>query len=205
MAGLREQKKQETRRRIILEGRRLFQDFGFEETTMEAVAEHSNISIATLYNYFPTKAGLLLVVISEDSAKIVEQAKAEIPRRSRSSLNTLIKLARFLIGSILDYDRDLARVAYVFAIQENHGIAAGLRLIDDLFEQSILDHIKTEQAAGKLRADIDPETAERVIFNILNAEYHQFLVGQEVNSAALMERIECQLRLVMENWVPKGA
>ena len=40
--------------------RRLFTAKGYEETTMEDIAEAAEVSKATLYNYFSSKENLLL-------------------------------------------------------------------------------------------------------------------------------------------------
>lgn len=53
--GLRERKKLKTRNAIQREAMRLFQEQGYEETTIEQIAEAVEISPSTFFNYFPTK------------------------------------------------------------------------------------------------------------------------------------------------------
>jgi AcrR family transcriptional regulator len=53
--GLRERKKQKTREAIQREAMRLFQDRGYEATTIEQIAEAVEISPSTFFNYFPSK------------------------------------------------------------------------------------------------------------------------------------------------------
>ena len=53
--GLRERKKLKTRNAIQREAMRLFQEQGYEETTIEQIAEAAEISPSTFFNYFPTK------------------------------------------------------------------------------------------------------------------------------------------------------
>jgi AcrR family transcriptional regulator len=57
--GLRERKKQQTRRRIVEHARRLFLSKGFEPTTLSDIAEGADISVSTIFGYFPTKADIL--------------------------------------------------------------------------------------------------------------------------------------------------
>src|SRR5439155_11062608 len=52
--GLRERKKQRTRDAIQREAMRLFQDQGYEATTIEQIAEAVEISPSTFFNYFPS-------------------------------------------------------------------------------------------------------------------------------------------------------
>lgn len=58
--GLRERKAQRTRERIVAESLTLFESVGYEQTTMESIAEAADISPSTLYRYFPTKDSIIL-------------------------------------------------------------------------------------------------------------------------------------------------
>ena len=58
--GRRERNKIRCRQRILRASRQLFSAKGYEETTMDDVAERSEVSKATLYNYFPGKDSLLM-------------------------------------------------------------------------------------------------------------------------------------------------
>jgi AcrR family transcriptional regulator len=58
--GLRERKKQKTKEAIQREAMRLFQEHGYDETTIEEIAEAAEISPSTFFNYFPTKEDVVL-------------------------------------------------------------------------------------------------------------------------------------------------
>ena len=58
--GLRETKAKKTRKRIFSEALRLFKRDGFEQTTMESIAEAAEVSPSTLYRYFPSKDLILI-------------------------------------------------------------------------------------------------------------------------------------------------
>ncbi|NEA36927.1 TetR/AcrR family transcriptional regulator [Streptomyces sp. SID13031] len=58
--GLRELKAERTRRRIAEVATDLFLGQGFEETTMEQIAEQAEVGSTTLYRYFPSKDVLAL-------------------------------------------------------------------------------------------------------------------------------------------------
>ena len=62
--GLRETKARKTRKQIFSEALRLFKLDGYEQTTMEAIAEAAEVSPSTLYRYFPSKDLILLDSIS---------------------------------------------------------------------------------------------------------------------------------------------
>jgi AcrR family transcriptional regulator len=66
--GLRERKKREVRTRIADAALRLFAAKGFDQTTVAEVAVAANVSVKTVFNYFPAKEDLFF-----DRAEQVEQ------------------------------------------------------------------------------------------------------------------------------------
>jgi AcrR family transcriptional regulator len=65
LMGLRERNAERTRIHLIDVALELFFTQGYEQTTMEQVAERAEVSSTTLYRYFPTKDLLLLNQLPE--------------------------------------------------------------------------------------------------------------------------------------------
>jgi AcrR family transcriptional regulator len=70
--GMRERKAQRSRETIISEAMGLFAGKGYEETTMEAIAEAADVSPSTLYRYFPSKDLIVLASFTGNTAKFAE-------------------------------------------------------------------------------------------------------------------------------------
>lgn len=64
--GLRESKKQKTRAAISLLATKLFMERGYDAVTTAEIAELAEVSVPTLFKYFPTKESL---VFDEDSER----------------------------------------------------------------------------------------------------------------------------------------
>jgi AcrR family transcriptional regulator len=80
--GLREKKAQRNRERIVSEGLALFGRNGYEQTTMEAIAERAEVSPSTLYRYFPSKDTIVLqrfTDFSEQFAKVFAEYSLDHP------------------------------------------------------------------------------------------------------------------------------
>jgi AcrR family transcriptional regulator len=60
--GLRQRKKERTRAQIREAALSLFAEQGYEATTVQQIAEVADVSLSTLFRYFPTKAQLVLRV-----------------------------------------------------------------------------------------------------------------------------------------------
>ncbi len=62
--GLRERKRQQTRQALISAAMRLFDDQGYEETTVAEIAAAAGVSTKTFFNYFASKDEVLFPHLS---------------------------------------------------------------------------------------------------------------------------------------------
>ncbi|SEL18321.1 TetR/AcrR family transcriptional regulator [Nonomuraea pusilla] len=76
MAGLRERKKAETRRRIAETALRLFDARGYDAVTVNEIAEAAGVAKVTLFSYFPSKEAIVLDGVGDDLAGVVERRGA---------------------------------------------------------------------------------------------------------------------------------
>lgn len=72
MPSLRERKKADTREAIRAAAVELFCTQGFGATTMDAVADHANVSVRTVFRYFATKEDLVFADVESDLADFRE-------------------------------------------------------------------------------------------------------------------------------------
>ena len=56
---LREKRKKQNRRDLLISAASLFSEKGYEETTLKEVAEKAGLHVQTLYRHFPTKADFI--------------------------------------------------------------------------------------------------------------------------------------------------
>jgi AcrR family transcriptional regulator len=114
--GLRERKKIKTRASLRAHAMRLFQEQGYNETSVEQIAEAAEVSPSTFFRYFPTKEE---VVLADDIDPIVLKVLAEQP----ADLPPMqaIRLAVAAVFEQLtpeDIDREVERQQLVFAVPE---------------------------------------------------------------------------------------
>jgi AcrR family transcriptional regulator len=90
--GLRERKKQRTRRLIADTARRLFAERGFEAVTVAEIAREAEVAQATVFNYFPTKEDLFYSRLEAFEERLVEAIRERPPGQS-----VLAAFAAFLL------------------------------------------------------------------------------------------------------------
>src|SRR5919197_971163 len=91
--GLRERKKQRTRRHIADTARRLFAERGFEAVTVAEIAREADVAQATVFNYFPTKEDLFY-----SRLEAFEEELLSAIRERRPGQSVLAAFAEFLLG-----------------------------------------------------------------------------------------------------------
>jgi AcrR family transcriptional regulator len=73
--GLRDRKKEQTRRRITETAHRLFGERGFDGVTVAEVARAAEVAEATLFNYFPTKEHLFYSGLDAFGARLLDAVR----------------------------------------------------------------------------------------------------------------------------------
>jgi AcrR family transcriptional regulator len=81
--GLRETKKQQTRKAISDMATILFMERGYHEVTTAEIARRAEVSVPTLFNYFPTKEAL---VFDEDSEMEEDLVNTVLNRKKNQSI-----------------------------------------------------------------------------------------------------------------------
>lgn len=98
MIPLRERNKQRTKESILAAAFSLFEEKGYDQTTMDMIAEKAEVSRATLFNYFATKDRLLLIFAQQIlESKTLPQMMAYL-----QTAPTVFEAFRFLFMSFYE-------------------------------------------------------------------------------------------------------
>src|SRR5919198_2957348 len=90
--GLRERKKQQTRSAIAAAAMELFGERGFDAVSVAEVARAADVSVATVFNYFPTKEDLVY-----DRMEAFEEALLAAIRERAAGESVLAAFGRFIL------------------------------------------------------------------------------------------------------------
>jgi AcrR family transcriptional regulator len=123
--GLRERKKRQTRQHISDVATGLFLERGFDEVTIAEVAEAADVSVNTVYNYFPAKEDLFL----DRSKSVVDRLSRYVRGRDRGEsaadavfreLRDVVESVSPSIGLFEGYDR------FMKVVHSSHGLRSRL-------------------------------------------------------------------------------
>ncbi len=103
--GLRERKKARTRAAIREHALRLFRENGYQQTTVEKIAEAAEVSPSTFFRYFPTKEDLILQ--DDMDTKMVEAFEQQPP--GLGPVAAVRAATRQVIASYSEADLDVIR------------------------------------------------------------------------------------------------
>ncbi len=107
----------QTRSRILTSAKKLFQVEGFEDVTIEKIAQSANVSAPTIYALFQSKRGILRALMDEALPNSKREALVEKVTLEKSVKNRL-KLAAQISREMYDAERaqlDIFRGASVLA------------------------------------------------------------------------------------------
>jgi AcrR family transcriptional regulator len=97
--GLRERKRRLTRHLISDTATAMFASRGFDAVKVTEIADRANISMKTLYNYFPTKESMVF----DDADEIIEDVAAAL-RERRDGMSITDTFVGALQGNMYRYD-----------------------------------------------------------------------------------------------------
>lgn len=161
--GLRERRKQESRRAISGVAMALFEARGFDEVTISQVAEAAGVSKMTVTNYFPRKEDLVF-----DRAEAIIESLADAVAARSPGEGLLAAVRHDYAERIAAGDVTLGVPARAFArmVDDSHALSSRRREIADLAERALGDAIAAEAGAD------DPQ--QRIVAALL-ASVHRVL------------------------------
>ncbi|MBL1095652.1 TetR/AcrR family transcriptional regulator [Streptomyces coffeae] len=192
--GLRERKKRQTRQYISDVATGLFLERGFEAVTIAEIAEAADVSVNTVYNYFPAKEDLFF----DREEEMVDRLPRWIAERAvgeSAAVAVLRELRTAIEGG--DYDPlNPGFTRFMAVIQESHALTLRLMAMHERTCHAIGATLREETGA-------DPEDPEpmlvasqlawvnSVIFNSV-----QRLIAAGGDSADITRKVLKRLELV---------
>jgi AcrR family transcriptional regulator len=200
--GVREAQKQATRERVVEAARRLFEEVGYEETTIRMVAERAGVSVGSVFTTFESKVDIFNYILFEKFEALFSELQRISPYLKGSACHRLASLMSIAYGvECQQLDLMISHLAashgWPRRIEDEHNKrrARLIGLFRDALDQGV--------AAGEVRADIDLDLFVAILLDVYirnyRKAYYERLSPEELS--ALTER---QLNLLFAGAEARG-
>ena len=172
---LRERNKQRVLQRIQEAAFELFRTVGYEQATMDAIAEKAETSRGTLFKYFPTKSSLWLPFLKQRYVDYVQPQVKEYLDTHPSTLQAL----QFLFTRIYEQVFQFPEVGYAFQALGQEVLVAHPHQKDINKDTGFIDMIQMilrhGQQQGDVRRDIPLEKLARYVTMLYVSQVSELL------------------------------
>ena len=144
---------------------RLFNTHGYDATSMFDIAESLGITKSTLYHHVNSKEQLLTMAV--DRALGALEAAADEATRSGNAAT--VRLKQLIRDSVLVLADRLEFVTLLLRVHGNTVAEQQALTRRRAFDRTVTDLVKQAQMEGGVRADVDPATAARLLFGMVNS------------------------------------
>nr|WP_321511361.1 TetR/AcrR family transcriptional regulator [uncultured Celeribacter sp.] len=182
MAGLREKQKASRKRALVEAASLLFKQNGYELAKIGEIAERAEVSVGTFYNYFPSKADLLLAIVSLEVEEVLHQGEAVLDWSHDNATDAVCKLASIYYEHSLIYlTKEMWRTAMALAIQHPETpFSHRYRMLDTELARQVTKLVEVLQTQSLLRPEIDAKAFGEVLFLSLNGLFTAFTMSEEM-------------------------
>lgn len=166
--GRRERRREETSQRLLDEAVRLFANYGFPNTTVEAITDAADVGKGTFFNYFPSKEHVLVALAQRQVGKIADAAShIDAQQPVRDQMRAVVH--RLAAGWL--HSKRLIRTMLGTALT-NETLTPQLQAMLPRGRGHMLLLVQEGQRRGEIRADLPAADIARM--------FQQFMLGSQV-------------------------
>jgi AcrR family transcriptional regulator len=153
MSGIREKKKKKTRQAILEAAVRLFSEKGYENTSVEALAQEAGVAKGTIYSYFRTKSEIFLAFCEDEMDYVFNEllAKTDPETNLLAQLHTLFMGQFRYVTKHNDFGRIFAR-EMIFPKEVSRDMSQN---VEKRYLASLGDILTRAMERGELRNDLE--------------------------------------------------
>jgi AcrR family transcriptional regulator len=199
VTGLREAKKRRTRSDILAAAQGLFTERGYAGTTTAEIARRAGIAEGTVFNYFTSKAEILVELVQavfRAQVGLADQSRerGDLTERVMAMLDHHLSAAQHVTKAWL---REVYALAFSGAA-EGRLVLDGLLDLDRLIGGEVrgdLDHLRE---AGVIGADVDLDAFMEIAYSVVMVGFGAYVLTEDLAYADFLARLRARLGLLVD-------
>jgi AcrR family transcriptional regulator len=191
-----------TRARLIEATRTVVRDVGYAHASTRAIAQAAGVAEGTIYRHFPDKASLFFATILESNASVVAWVTTLPERAGAGTVEGNLADAAVRLAGLSDQiiPLELAVAADPeLAAQRRQAMAAAGPSLPPGPPEAVAAYLAAEQRLGRVRPDLDPQEAARVLLGALFALGAMPATGDDGPDP---DRVASAVRLIVRGIAP---
>lgn len=197
----RARKKQMQRAEILRAAIALLRKDSFEQTRMEDIAEKADVSLKTVYNYFPSKNSVLLAILSNDRERLSQAYEAVAEDPPEDLAEALAQLMHADIGDVTTPpEKSLWRDMLAAEFRANSEASVEIdqnREVFRTFTRRVLRHFRNR---GSLSEHIDEGVAADIVYALLMYDFREYCARTDMTPDDFLQLARQQTQLLVAEW-----
>ena len=191
---LRQINKANRQKQVIANAARFFSSIGYDLTTIEMVAERSNMSPATIYNNFENKIGLLLAVLIEEGEEVQRIGEQLIAQRKQTDVRIIYRLIELYVDHPMEFmNKSCWRQALAASTaSSNKKFTREYQNVDKRLKNQLIDLMHALQKEHTFVSQVDPASLGAIIWNNVDQMFTDFISSEGMTLNELKSTINRQ-------------
>ena len=164
---------------------RLFNERGYEATSMEDLARRLGITKSSIYHHVASKEELLRLAVNRALDGLFEVAE-EVAGMNGRAIDRLEHLVRRSVLVLVD---QLPFVTLLLRIRGNTTVERQALSRRREFDHIVTELVKQAEVDGDIRPDVDPAIASRLLFGMVNSLIEWYRPRGGISGEALADAV----------------
>jgi len=202
VVGLREKQKKQRGQHILDAAKSLITERGYG-ITVEDIADRAEVGVATVYNYFNSRSGLVLALFTREMELLLEEGRAIVDHPSHDAVEAVtVLLRRYAEGMASRWDKKLLRELMASLFREQMPSMKEAMRLDLLLGAQLNEIIVKLKERGDIAAEVDPIDATTLLYSAFIADFITYLIDDDMTLDLLEQSLQRRIRLLFCGLLP---
>ncbi len=177
MAGLREKQKERRKLDILNAATRLIEAQGWENTSMEEVAEGAEVGVATVYNYFGSKVDLIQAIFARYVDEQIMAGRQAINNRPADVVDGMTSLfSAYVDGMAHRFSRKLMQEFIAIGLSRQFSFGKDIMPVKMHFIEQMGELVELYRQQGQIDHDISKDEAAMLCYSAVSIPLMLYVV-----------------------------